>query len=103
MQDAAIESPALKEEILKLEQDKMSLTKKIYSKLNTWQIVQIARHPSRPHTSDYISKIFNDFDELHGDRQFGDDGSIIGGIGLLDNTPVMIIGHEKGKNPLRRL
>ncbi len=98
LQDAAIESPALKEEILKLEQDKMSLTKKIYSKLNTWQIVQVARHPSRPHTSDYISKIFNDFDELHGDRQFGDDGSIIGGIGLLDNTPVMIIGHEKGKD-----
>ena len=55
----------------------------------------------RPHTSDYISKIFNDFDELHGDRQFGDDGSIIGGIGLLDNTPVMIIS-QKEKIPLRR-
>ena len=75
-----------------------ALTKKIYSKLDSWQIVQVARHPNRPHTSDYISRIFDDFDELHGDRQFGDDASIIGGIGLLENLPVMVIGHEKGRD-----
>ena len=95
---AAIDSPSLNNEILNLEKENKSLTKKIYSKLDTWQIVQVARHPNRPHTSDYIKRIFDDFDELHGDRQFGDDASIIGGIGLLENTPVMVIGHEKGRD-----
>ena len=95
---AAIDSPSLNNEILNLEKENKSLTKKIYSKLDTWQIVQVARHPNRPHTSDYIKRIFNDFDELHGDRQFGDDASIIGGIGLLENIPVMVIGHEKGRD-----
>ena len=95
---AAIDSPSLKNEILNLEKENKSLTKKIYSKLDTWQIVQVARHPNRPHTSDYIKRIFDDFDELHGDRQFGDDASIIGGIGLLENIPVMVIGHEKGRD-----
>ena len=95
---AAIDSPSLNNEILNLEKENKSLTKKIYSKLDTWQIVQVARHPNRPHTSDYIKRIFDDFDELHGDRQFGDDASIIGGIGLLENIPVMVIGHEKGRD-----
>lgn len=95
---AAIDSPSLNNEILNLEKENRSLTKKIYSKLDTWQIVQVARHPNRPHTSDYIKRIFDDFDELHGDRQFGDDASIIGGIGLLENIPVMVIGHEKGRD-----
>ena len=95
---AAIDSPSLNNEILNLEKENKSLTKKIYSKLDTWQIVQVARHPNRPHTSDYIKRIFVDFDELHGDRQFGDDASIIGGIGLLENIPVMVIGHEKGRD-----
>ena len=94
----AIDSPSLNNEILNLEKENKSLTKKIYSKLDTWQIVQVARHPNRPHTSDYIKRIFDDFDELHGDRQFGDDASIIGGIGLLENIPVMVIGHEKGRD-----
>ena len=98
MRAAAIDSPSLNNEILNLEKENKSLTKKIYSKLDTWQIVQVARHPNRPHTSDYIKRIFDDFDELHGDRQFGDDASIIGGIGLLENIPVMVIGHEKGRD-----
>jgi acetyl-CoA carboxylase carboxyl transferase subunit alpha len=73
-------------------------TKKIYSKLSIWQTVQVARHPQRPHTLDFIERIFDDFDELHGDRQFGDDASIIGGIAYLEKMPVMIIGHEKGRD-----
>ena len=98
LRTAAVESPALNDEILELEKKNKNLTKKIYSKLDSWQIVQVARHPNRPHTSDYIQRIFDNFDELHGDRQFGDDASIIGGIGLLENVPVMIIGHEKGRD-----
>lgn len=98
LRTAAVDSPALNEEILNLEKENKSLTKKIYSKLDTWQIVQVARHPNRPHTSDFIDRIFDDFDELHGDRQFGDDASIIGGIANLENMPVMIIGHEKGRD-----
>ena len=98
LRTAAVDSPALNEEILNLEKENKSLTKKIYSKLDTWQIVQVARHPNRPHTSDFIDRIFDDFDELHGDRQFGDDASIIGGIAYLENMPVMIIGHEKGRD-----
>jgi acetyl-CoA carboxylase carboxyl transferase subunit alpha len=86
-----------------LEKENKALTKKIYSKLDTWQIVQVARHPNRPHTSDYIKRIFDDFDELHGDRQFGDDASIIGGIGVLENMPVMVIGHEKGRDTDEKL
>jgi acetyl-CoA carboxylase carboxyl transferase subunit alpha len=73
-------------------------TKKIYSKLSIWQTVQVARHPQRPHALDFIDRIFDDFDELHGDRQFGDDASIIGGIAYLEKMPVMIIGHEKGRD-----
>ena len=98
LRTAAVDSPALNEEILNLEKENKALTKKIYSKLDTWQIVQVARHPNRPHTSDFIERIFDDFDELHGDRQFGDDASIIGGIGMLENMPVMAIGHEKGRD-----
>ena len=98
LRTAAVDSPALNDEILNLEKENKALTKKIYSKLDTWQIVQVARHPNRPHTSDFIARIFDDFDELHGDRQFGDDASIIGGIGMLENMPVMAIGHEKGRD-----
>lgn len=98
LKSAAVDSPALNDEILTLEKENKALTKKIYSKLDTWQIVQVARHPNRPHTSDYISRIFDEFDELHGDRQFGDDASIIGGIGMLEDFPVMVIGHEKGRD-----
>ena len=103
LRTASVDSPALTTEIQSLEEENRALTKKIYSKLDTWQIVQVARHPNRPHTSDYIKRIFDDFDELHGDRQFGDDASIIGGIGLLENMPVMVIGHEKGRDTDEKL
>lgn len=103
LRTASVDSPALNTEIQSLEEKNRALTKKIYSKLDTWQIVQVARHPNRPHTSDYIKRIFDDFDELHGDRQFGDDASIIGGIGLLENMPVMVIGHEKGRDTDEKL
>ena len=103
LRTASVDSPALNTEIQSLEKENKALTKKIYSKLDTWQIVQVARHPNRPHTSDYIKRIFDDFDELHGDRQFGDDASIIGGIGLLENMPVMVIGHEKGRDTDEKL
>ena len=103
LRTASVDSPALNTETQSLEKENRALTKKIYSKLDTWQIVQVARHPNRPHTSDYIKRIFDDFDELHGDRQFGDDASIIGGIGLLENMPVMVIGHEKGRDTDEKL
>ncbi len=85
------------EEIKKLEEKSRKLTKKIYSDLTSWQTVQVARHPLRPYATDYISRIFTDFDELHGDRQFGDDKAIVGGIGKLEGRPVVIIGEEKGR------
>jgi len=75
-----------------------NLTKEIYEGLSIWQKVQVARHPHRPHFSDYIENIFTDFDELHGDRLFGDDRAIIGGLAKFKGSPVVIIGHEKGKS-----
>ena len=91
-------NPAIKSQIESLKNDREQLIKKIYSKLTTWETVQVARHPQRPHTLDFIKRIFKDFDELHGDRQFADDASIVGGLGYLNETPVMIIGHEKGRD-----
>ena len=75
---------------------KISLKK--FTRLSIWQKVQVARHPHRPHFSDYIENIFTDFDELHGDRLFGDDQAIIGGLAKFKGSPVVIIGHEKGKS-----
>ena len=91
-------NPAIKSQIESLKKDREQLIKKIYSKLTTWETVQVARHPQRPHILDFIKRIFKDFDELHGDRQFADDASIVGGLGYLNETPVMIIGHEKGRD-----
>ncbi|MDA9044551.1 acetyl-CoA carboxylase carboxyltransferase subunit alpha [Gammaproteobacteria bacterium] len=91
-------NPTIKSQIESLKKDREQLIKKIYSKLTTWETVQVARHPQRPHTLDFIKRIFKDFDELHGDRQFADDASIVGGLGYLNETPVMIIGHEKGRD-----
>ena len=88
----------ISEEIAKLEQKSRELTAYIFKNLSSWQIVQLARHPKRPYTLDYINYIITDFDELHGDRNFSDDKSIIAGIGLLDNIPVMIIGQQKGRD-----
>jgi len=86
------------EEIGRLREKSVKLTENIYSSLSPWQVVQVARHPQRPYSADYISRIFDDFDELHGDRHFGDDHAIIGGIARLDGKPVMVIGEEKGRS-----
>jgi len=98
LKNSAIDSSELNNQINTLRKERNSETKKIYSKLSIWQTVQVARHPQRPHTLDFIDRIFDDFDELHGDRQFGDDASIIGGIAYLESMSVMIIGHEKGRD-----
>ena len=97
LQLAASDNPELLPQIDKLKLEEGSLRKKIYSKLTTWQKVQVARHPNRPHTLDFIQRIFHEFEELHGDRQFGDDASLVGGIAKLEGMPVMVIGHEKGR------
>lgn len=86
------------EEIERLRDKSAKLTESIYSNLTSWQIVQVARHPQRPYASDYIARLFTDWEELHGDRHFGDDKAIIGGIGRLDGKPVMVIGEEKGRS-----
>ena len=98
LQLAASDNPELLPQIDKLKSKQAALTKKIYSKLTTWQKVQVARHPARPHTLDFIERIFDEFEELHGDRQFADDASLVGGIAKLEGIPVMIIGHEKGRD-----
>lgn len=98
LKNAALDNPEISSQILNLEKERDALTKKIYSKISTWQTVQVARHPQRPHTLDFIKRIFKDFDELHGDRQFGDDASIVGGLAYLEQTPIMVIGHEKGRD-----
>ncbi|MBT3851456.1 MAG: acetyl-CoA carboxylase carboxyltransferase subunit alpha [SAR86 cluster bacterium] len=98
LQLAATDNPELLPQIDKLKLEETALRKKIYSKLSTWQIVQVARHPNRPHTLDFIERIFDEFEELHGDRQFADDASLVGGIAKLEGIPVMIIGHEKGRD-----
>ncbi len=86
------------EEIARLESKSRSLTESIFSSLNAWQISQLARHPQRPYTLDYLDRIFTDFEELHGDRAFADDPAIVGGLARLDGRPVMVIGHQKGRD-----
>jgi len=84
-------------EIKRLEQRRVEEIQSIFSSLNAWQVVQLARHPLRPYFLDYVDKIFTEFDELHGDRQFADDEAIIGGLARLADQPVMLIGHQKGR------
>lgn len=93
----------INEEIAKLEDKSRKLTEKIFSSLSPWQIAQLARHPLRPYTEDYIQHIFTDFDELHGDRYYGDDPALIGGVAYLENKPVMIIGHQKGRSTTEKV
>ncbi|NNC55904.1 MAG: acetyl-CoA carboxylase carboxyltransferase subunit alpha [Pseudomonadales bacterium] len=88
----------ISEEINKLTEKSDRLTEKIYSSLSAWDIVRVARHPQRPYSLDYIERIFGEFDELHGDRQFADDAAIVGGVARLDDRPVMVIGQEKGRS-----
>ena len=92
----------ISEEIERLQQKNQSLTKEIYAKLNAWQISQVARHPQRPYTLDYIQGMFTDFEELHGDRAYADDPAIVGGIARFDGQPVMVIGHQKGRDVKER-
>ncbi len=80
-----------------------SLTSSIFAKLSSWQIAQLARHPQRPYTRFYIDNVFTDFDELHGDRLYGDDSAIIGGIARLNGKPVVVIGHEKGRDTKEKI
>ena len=93
----------ISEEISRLEAKCTKLTESIFSSLNAWQISQMARHPQRPYTYDYIERIFTDFEELHGDRYYADDYAIIGGIGRMDGRPVMVIGHQKGRDTKEKL
>lgn len=92
----------LTKELHQLEKKNLELTRKIFSSLSAWQISQLSRHPMRPYTLDYISRIFTDFHELSGDRAFADDKAIVGGIGRLNGMPVMIIGHQKGRDTRER-
>lgn len=88
----------INEEITRLQTKAKTLTKQIFSNLSAGQISQVARHPMRPYTLDYIPRIFTDFEELHGDRSYADDGAIVGGFARLDGRPVMVIGHQKGRD-----
>ena len=93
----------LTDEINHLEKKNEELTRKLFSDLGAWQISQLARHPQRPYTADYISRIFTDFDEMAGDRAYADDKAIVGGTARLDGQPVMVIGHQKGRDTQEKI
>lgn len=91
------------EEIERLELKSRQLTEAVFSQLTAWQIAQLARHPRRAYTLDYVHRLFTEFSELHGDRLFGDDPAIVGGVGRFENRPVMVIGHQKGRDTREKL
>lgn len=91
------------EAIEKLEQECLAKTKSVFSNLSPWQISQLARHPQRPYTLDYLQHIFTEFDEMCGDRAFADDKAIVGGIARLEGQPVMVIGHQKGRDTKEKI
>lgn len=91
------------EEVARLREKSLELTRKIFSDLGAWQVAQLARHPLRPYTLDYINRVFTDFQELAGDRAYADDKAIVGGIARLDGRPVMIIGHQKGRETKEKI
>jgi acetyl-CoA carboxylase carboxyl transferase subunit alpha len=93
----------LNEEINRLRAKSRKLTESIFTNLTPWQISQLARHPLRPYTLDYIKRLFTDFEELHGDRAFADDPAIVAGLARLDGRPVMVIGHQKGRDTREKL
>jgi len=93
----------INDEIQRLQHKSNELTRSIFSNLSSWQVTQLARHPQRPHTLDYIERIFTDFDELHGDRHFSDGAAIIGGVARIEGQPIVIIGHEKGRKTQEKL
>lgn len=92
----------ISEEIDRLSKKSLQLTKDIYASLTPWQVTQIARHPQRPYTLDYVNEIFTDFQELHGDRHFADDQSIVGGLARFNGQACMVIGHQKGRDTRER-
>lgn len=98
--DSAVD---ISEEIARLESKNQNLTKEIYAKLTPWQIAQVARHPQRPYTLDYIEQMFTDFEELHGDRAFADDNAIVGGLARFNGQSVMVIGHQKGRDTKEKI
>jgi acetyl-CoA carboxylase carboxyl transferase subunit alpha len=98
-EDSALD---ISEEIGRLQKKSESLTKDIYAKLSPWQISQVSRHPQRPYTLDYIEHLFTDFHELHGDRAYADDAAIVGGMARFNGEPVMVIGHQKGRDTKER-
>jgi acetyl-CoA carboxylase carboxyl transferase subunit alpha len=98
--DSAVD---ISEEIGRLSKKSLQLTKDVYAKLSPWQISQVARHPQRPYTLDYISRLFTDFNELHGDRAFADDQAIIGGLARFNGQSVMVIGHQKGRDTKEKI
>ena len=93
----------ISEEISRLQNKSRELTESIFSNLDAWQVSQLARHPQRPYTLDYIERLFTDFEELHGDRAFADDPAIVGGIARLEGKPVMVIGQQKGRDTTEKL
>ena len=98
LKDSDLDDESIKTEVIRLNESILKTTEKIYSNLTPWQNVQVARHPERPHFLDYIERISDEFDELHGDRHFSDDRAVIGGIGSIGEYKVMFIGHEKGRS-----
>ena len=98
--DSAVD---ISEEIGRLRKKSDVVTKELYAKLTAWQIVQVARHPQRPYTLDYIDALFTGFEEIHGDRLFADDPSVVCGIGRFNDSPVVVIGHQKGRDTKEKL
>jgi acetyl-CoA carboxylase carboxyl transferase subunit alpha len=99
-EDSAVD---ISDEIARLTKKSQQLTKEIYSKLSAWQIAQVARHPQRPYTLDYVNGMFGDFRELAGDRAFADDAAIVGGLARFNGTPCMVIGHQKGRDTKEKI
>ena len=91
------------EEIARLRRKSETLTRQIFSNLSSWQIANLARHPQRPHTLDYVARCFSDFQELHGDRMYADDPSLVGGLARLEGQPVALLGHQKGRDTKERV
>ncbi len=98
--DSAVD---ISDEIGRLEKKSRQLTREIYGKLSAWQVSQVSRHPQRPYTLDYLRLMFTDFEELHGDRSFADDHAIVGGLARFDGEPVMVIGHQKGRDTKEKI
>jgi acetyl-CoA carboxylase carboxyl transferase subunit alpha len=93
----------ISEEIERLQKKSETLTRSIFANLSAWQVAQLARHPQRPYTLDYVKYCFTDFQELHGDRMYSDDHAIVGGLARIEGKPIMIIGHQKGRDTKERV